>query len=87
MDWTIASTDLAAITSAFTTNGKFADDKNSKASSFELQILKFAVGILYLSHIFFVKIFEPSNCAAFFLGPNILIFFEMIFCLMFLFEN
>ena len=44
----------------------------------ELKFLKtpnFAVGILYLSQIFLVKIFDPSSLAADLFGPKTLILF------------
>ena len=40
------------------------------------KISNFAVGIPYCLQIFFVKVLEPSNCEAFLLGPNTLIFFS-----------
>ena len=42
---------------------------------FFLQILKFAVGILFSLQIFFIKAFDPSNFAANLLGPKTLILF------------
>ena len=41
-----------------------------------LKTPKFAVGILYFLHKFFVNIFEPSSCEAALLGPNTLILFS-----------
>ena len=40
-----------------------------------LKTPKFAVGILYFLHKFFVNIFDPSSCEAVLLGPNTLILF------------
>ena len=38
-------------------------------------ILYLAVGILYSSHINFVKVFEPSSLEEYLLGPKTFIFF------------
>ena len=59
--------------SAFITRGYLDFSMKMLASFFFEKTPKFAVGILYFLHIFFVKIFDPSSCDAIWLGPNTLI--------------
>ena len=61
--------------SAFTTIGKLHLFIKSFASINFLKIPNFAVGILYFSHNFLVKIFEPSSFEANLFGPKVLILF------------
>ena len=64
----------AAKPSDFTTIGSLKFLRASWAFSISFISAYLAAGILNLVHKFFIKIFEPSNCDAFLLGPNTLMF-------------
>ena len=56
---------------------KIAENVKEDASKKLVKIPKFAVGILFFLHKFFMKAFEPSNCEANLSGPNTLTFFSL----------
>ena len=72
--WQIITPLPAAKPSALTTVGKLVSFRYSTELSKLSNDLYLAVGILYLTKKSLEKVFEPSNCAACFDGPNVLIF-------------
>ena len=67
----------AAKPSAFTTIGALFFLMKIDASSKLSKTPKFAVGMLFFLHNYFMNAFEPSNCDANLFGPNTLTFFSI----------